>query len=212
MQTCTFIMLCTMSWLWVCMYPLPLCRCHQSCLFKSNGLDGSSRLTRKSSLISSWMFVTSQRNIVRVSNLSCSHWSSVQTWVFIKFVVVAAAEAPRCFVCNARAECLCKQCASEVNKDGYLCSLCNKQFHTHPSRINHVPDRSVSGGMVDSILDLLSVICIETSHYVCFTKELTDDPNKPPRWIFFDSMANRVCKFDILLLKHAGLKSWVSVW
>ena len=36
-------------------------------------------------------------------------------------------------------------------------------------------------------LELLSVICIETSHYVCFARQ-------EKRWIFFDSMANRVCK------------------
>jgi hypothetical protein len=37
-------------------------------------------------------------------------------------------------------------------------------------------------------LDLLSVICIETSHYICFTRS-------EERWVFFDSMANRVRKF-----------------
>ena len=40
-------------------------------------------------------------------------------------------------------------------------------------------------------LKLLSVICIETSHYVCFTR--ADDG----RWIFHDSMANRVCEFIV---------------
>jgi hypothetical protein len=50
--------------------------------------------------------------------------------------------------------------------------------------------------MEGSSLDLLSVICIETSHYVCFTKEPSEDPNKPHKWIFFDSMANRVCKLQ----------------
>ena len=34
-------------------------------------------------------------------------------------------------------------------------------------------------------LQLLSVICIETSHYVCFTR--TGD-----HWLFMDSMADRV--------------------
>ena len=102
---------------------------------------------------------------------------------------------PKCFVCDASAEFSCKECAAEVHKDGYLCSVCNSQFHSHPNRKNHIVDQIVGGGIEGSALDLLSVICIETSHYVCFTKEPSEDPNKPPKWIFFDSMANRVCKF-----------------
>ena len=39
-----------------------------------------------------------------------------------------------------------------------------------------------------SNLELLSVICIETSHYVCFTRHSGN------QWVFFDSMASRVCK------------------
>ena len=45
-----------------------------------------------------------------------------------------------------------------------------------------------------SELDLLSVICIETSHYVCFTRD-PRDVDKEQNWIFFDSMANRFCEF-----------------
>ena len=41
-------------------------------------------------------------------------------------------------------------------------------------------------------LDLLSVICIETSHYVCFTRDPRDDTER--KWIFFDSMADRKCE------------------
>ena len=37
-------------------------------------------------------------------------------------------------------------------------------------------------------LELLSVICIETSHYVCFTRDTEG------RWLLFDSMANRLCE------------------
>ena len=38
-----------------------------------------------------------------------------------------------------------------------------------------------------SNLELLSVICIETRHYVCFTRHSDN------QWVFFDSMASRVC-------------------
>ena len=134
------------------------------------------------------MSLTSLRNIVKVRT---NHNFLSNKLV----VVVSTIEAPRCFVCNGRAECSCDTCAAEVNKqDGYLCAVCDKQFHTHPSRANHVRSRNLGCGAVESSLDLLSVICIETSHYVCFTKEPSDDPRKPPKWIFFDSMANRVCK------------------
>ena len=56
-----------------------------------------------------------------------------------------------------------------------------------------------------SELELLSVICIETSHYVCFTRV-------DQQWIFFDSMANRVCKFngnsgESNIVRQARLKS-----
>lgn len=40
-------------------------------------------------------------------------------------------------------------------------------------------------GEVTAHLQLLSVICIETSHYVCFTR--ADE-----KWVFMDSMADRV--------------------
>ena len=40
-------------------------------------------------------------------------------------------------------------------------------------------------GEMTAHLQLLSVLCIETSHYVCFTKS-------EGRWVFMDSMADRV--------------------
>ena len=40
-------------------------------------------------------------------------------------------------------------------------------------------------GEIDAHLQLLSVVCIETSHYVCFTRA-------DGRWVFMDSMADRV--------------------
>ena len=37
-------------------------------------------------------------------------------------------------------------------------------------------------------LQLLSVLCIETSHYVCFTRITGSGKDE---WVFFDSMAER---------------------
>ena len=108
--------------------------------------------------------------------------------------IVFVAAIPKCLVCNENADLACKQCAVGLSQSSYFCPVCSGQFHAHPNRKDHVLDQNIGGGMEGSPLDLISVICIETSHYVCFTKEPSEDPNKPHKWIFFDSMANRVCK------------------
>ena len=69
-----------------------------------------------------------------------------------------------------------------------FCRDCIKNVHEHPDRSSHKYEKSVDA---DGKLDLLSVICIETSHYVCFTR--AED-----QWILFDSMANRVCKYWLI--------------
>ena len=91
-----------------------------------------------------------------------------------------------CFVENN----LCHVCGT---KKGLLhshaerlsfCNGCARRWHSHPDRVNlkHVmEDTSVK-------LKLISVICIETSHYVCFTR-ITGSGND--QWLFFDSMAER---------------------
>ncbi len=63
----------------------------------------------------------------------------------------------------------------------------------HSNRQEHKPEwcPELANLLKIAEFELLSVICIETSHYVCFTRD--DD-----RWIFFDSMANRVCKSEIM--------------
>ena len=73
-----------------------------------------------------------------------------------------------------------------------LCDICDKLVHTHEDRAHHLPRANFFEGV--SELDLLSVICIETSHYVCFAKDPQEEPDQPSNWIFFDSMANRICK------------------
>ena len=71
----------------------------------------------------------------------------------------------------------------------YFCDTCNAFIHTHKSRKNHTPKQCMQGSGAAELV-LLSVLCIETSHYVCFSR----DPEEG-RWLFFDSMANRVCEF-----------------
>ena len=65
----------------------------------------------------------------------------------------------------------------------YFCDQCNARVHKHPTRVSHTPERKEVAE-----LELLSVLCIETSHYVCFSRD------SEGRWLFFDSMADRLCE------------------
>ena len=65
-----------------------------------------------------------------------------------------------------------------------FCASCSKLWHNHPERAigeHNMEDISVK-------LKLISVICIETSHYVCFTRITGSGDDQ---WLFFDSMAER---------------------
>ena len=66
-----------------------------------------------------------------------------------------------------------------------FCNGCSKLWHGHPDRTqggdHNTEDTSVK-------LKLISVICIETSHYVCFTRVTGSGDDQ---WLFFDSMAER---------------------
>ena len=100
--------------------------------------------------------------------------------------------ADSCFICNKTpAWQKCIECASEFNRqseeDTHLCRDCTKLLHGHPQRAHHEAHVEMSED-VNPNLELLSVICIETSHYVCFTR--SED-----QWILFDSMANRIRKY-----------------
>ena len=81
---------------------------------------------------------------------------------------------------------VCKDCSQDDDfnfKDFEVvcfCEECNKRVHQKKSRKAH----NVKVEIPEAELELLSVICIETSHYVCFTRA-------EKRWLFFDSMANR---------------------
>ena len=68
----------------------------------------------------------------------------------------------------------------------YFCDSCSQLVHRESTkRTGHkVAEVTPDPGGINE-LDLLSVICIETSHYICFTRS-------EERWVFFDSMASRV--------------------
>lgn len=69
----------------------------------------------------------------------------------------------------------------------YFCVECSEKVHQHSKRLNHATEEVAAVAATEAVeLELLSVLCIETSHYVCFTR-FND------RWIFMDSMADRKC-------------------
>ena len=83
-------------------------------------------------------------------------------------------------------------CKNDFNVTGNrvsvsLCGSCDTVVHMRKSRSNHKREQSQMVADAGE-LELLSVLCIETSHYVCFTRD------GEGRWLFFDSMANRLCE------------------
>lgn len=84
-----------------------------------------------------------------------------------------------CHVCGTRKGLLL--CRTEGLS---FCNECSNLWHGHPNRAqgeHNMEDTSVK-------LKLISVICIETSHYVCFTRITGSGDDQ---WLFFDSMAER---------------------
>ncbi|XP_033235503.1 ubiquitin carboxyl-terminal hydrolase CYLD isoform X2 [Drosophila pseudoobscura] len=114
--------------------------------------------------------------------------------------------SPRqCFLCGKLAEYECNECfgSLQVGQVSGLectafCQQCLVTFHMHAKRNNHVPTkicipkdfRIMADHMVVPrvYMELFSVVCIETSHYVAFVKS-GSGPDAP--WCFFDSMADR---------------------
>ena len=101
-----------------------------------------------------------------------------------------------CFCLNDSVSHACYTCPKELfnitDPYVYYCSDCNVK--AHGLRKGHrVVDAKIKPGTSDatqfSKMQLLSVICIETSHYVCYTKS-------GDKWLFHDSMANRLCKIN----------------
>ncbi|XP_076671657.1 ubiquitin carboxyl-terminal hydrolase CYLD isoform X1 [Andrena cerasifolii] len=111
-------------------------------------------------------------------------------------------DSPRqCTVCGKLAEFECKECYGQCGvglESIAFCLQCLEKVHRHERRTNHAPKKLVVP-MEFSILqehcpvprlylELSAVVCIETSHYVCFVK---CGPGSEAPWCFFDSMADR---------------------
>ena len=97
----------------------------------------------------------------------------------------------KCFICGDVPLKECIECISDFksteNADKiYFCEECALRAHKKDANRDKHNCTDIADVGVNE-LELLSVICIETSPYVCFTRS-------EERWIFFDSMANRVSK------------------
>ena len=97
---------------------------------------------------------------------------------------------------------VCHTCPKEIfNTDDpyvYYCSECDGRAHQE-RKGHHVEAVNIRPGTSDatnfSKMELLSVICIETSHYVCYTRA-------GDKWLFHDSMADRLCKINCNVLYY----------
>ena len=77
-------------------------------------------------------------------------------------------------------------CSIYNQPEGYVSTqydTCSSHQHQNCDHNFQDPDLHNTG-----TLQLLSVLCIETSHYVCFTRIIRSGKDE---WVFFDSMAER---------------------
>lgn len=119
--------------------------------------------------------------------------------------------SPRqCCICGHVAEVECKDCFGlfgEGLESTAFCTKCLEKSHGHKKRTKHeltrllIPNEFVQLKEHASVprvyMELFAVLCIETSHYVAFVK-CGSGPDAP--WCFFDSMADRKGKGDLLLI------------
>ncbi|KAL4003220.1 CAP-Gly domain family protein [Acanthocheilonema viteae] len=128
-----------------------------------------------------------------------------------------------CINCGKRADLMCPECF--LTREVFIgevtyCGLCYEQTH---NGLDHQPlqlsasNNSFSTSSTLSLsrrtqvpqkkLQLASVLCIETSHYVAFVHTLHSN-----KWVFFDSMADRVGLSDGYNVPQVKLCEKMSNW
>uniref|UniRef100_L7M8K2 ubiquitinyl hydrolase 1 n=1 Tax=Rhipicephalus pulchellus TaxID=72859 RepID=L7M8K2_RHIPC len=102
-----------------------------------------------------------------------------------------------CYVCGRQATQECWECfRPDVGLEcTSYCDSCSKTVHQHKDRTDHKQEPLLikdscrnDAPLRREVMDLFAVVCIETSHYVCFVKCPVKDKHT---WCFFDSMADR---------------------
>lgn len=110
--------------------------------------------------------------------------------------------SPRqCVICGVLAEWECPSCYGDHDTglaSTAFCQTCLHRTHQHKRRLSHKQERlNKPPGWAKQqpqqpipriFMELVAVVCIETSHYVSFVR-CGDSPRAP--WCFFDSMADR---------------------
>ncbi|KAH7979208.1 hypothetical protein HPB49_008637 [Dermacentor silvarum] len=112
----------------------------------------------------------------------------------------ALENSPRfCYVCGRQATQECWNCfRPDVGLEcTSYCDSCNKTVHQHQDRDGHKQTALSNDRFGEDaqprrqVMTLFAVVCIETSHYVCFVKCPVEDGKNTHTWCFFDSMADR---------------------
>jgi len=114
---------------------------------------------------------------------------------------IIEASPRQCVICGVLAEWECSACFGDHDsglQSTAFCHTCLTRTHQHARRIDHKPEKlktpagwskQKTGKPIPRIyMELVAVVCIETSHYVSFVR-CGDSPRAP--WCFFDSMADR---------------------
>eukprot|EP00092_Neocalanus_flemingeri_P002451 GFUD01002621.1.p1 GENE.GFUD01002621.1~~GFUD01002621.1.p1 ORF type:complete len:843 (+),score=248.73 GFUD01002621.1:275-2530(+) len=109
--------------------------------------------------------------------------------------------SPRqCVICGVLAEWECPACYGDHDTglaSTAFCQTCLHRTHQHKRRLSHKQERLArppgwakqpQQPIPRIYMELVAVVCIETSHYVSFVR-CGDSPRAP--WCFFDSMADR---------------------
>ncbi|KAG7167890.1 Ubiquitin carboxyl-terminal hydrolase CYLD-like, partial [Homarus americanus] len=135
--------------------------------------------------------------------------------------------SPRqCIICGKLAEYECRECFGQCGsglESIAFCAKCMDKVHSHKKRGSHSSTRKLKvppdfqmladhcGSIPRVYMELFAVVCIETSHYVAFTR---CGSGADATWCFFDSMADRKGEqhgYNIPTVVECGdLMQWVG--
>ncbi|XP_050687132.1 ubiquitin carboxyl-terminal hydrolase CYLD-like isoform X2 [Eriocheir sinensis] len=136
-------------------------------------------------------------------------------------------DSPRqCIICGKLAEYECRECFGQCGsglESIAFCAKCMDKVHSHKKRGCHASTRKLKvppdfqmladhcGTIPRVYMELFAVVCIETSHYVAFTR---CGSGADATWCFFDSMADRKGEqhgYNIPTVVECGdLMQWVG--